>query len=169
MEELTPDAGPRVPGGISDAAAVEIIATALHETIRAQHAAGNGGATYRAIAKRLGVPYQHIGDWCSPLSGRVAKIVRLAQLGPILAPAFFRALAAKLEERAGVQRDLRDVALGTQERVGDLSRLVRAALRDGVIDADEERSLEAVFAGIEADVSAARAAVAQHRVKRGEP
>lgn len=139
----------------------------LDETLRAEHAAGNAGATHRAIGQRVGVPHQHVGEWRDPLSGRVLKLTKVVKLGPTLAPRFLRALAAKLEESAPhARRDIRDAVLEVQEAAGAIARCAREILADNHITDDEDLLLEAALLAAEAKLTAVRAARAEHRASR---
>ena len=165
MMEAAPETTSSATGVMGDHEAVALVATTLHETLRAAHAGGNAGATHRAIGARLGVAHQHVSEWCDPLSGRVLKLTRAVRLGSTLAPAFLRALASKIEARGGMKVDLRDAALGVQEAAGGLARCVREVLADGEIDDAEDRALEAALLAAEAEIAAVRAARAQHRAR----
>lgn len=155
---------PGVPGlrDPADVSANELVSQVLHETLAALRAAGNAGASYDAVATRVGVQKQHVYEWCTPGFDRSPKLTKVTRMGSHIAPAVLRALAAKLEARAGI-RDLRDAALGVQEAAGTVARSVREALADNEITDAEERALEASLLGAEAEIAATRAAIAKHR------
>lgn len=152
----------------AETAAAAVAARVLHRTLAALHAGGHGGATYRAIGERVGVPHQHVGEWCQELSGRTPKLTKILRMGARIAPAVLRALAAEIETKSGQVLDLRDVALGFQVKAGEYAALVRAALADNHLDADENASLEATELEVEAQIAASRAARAQHRARGGD-
>lgn len=155
------------PSDPAETAAAGLSARVLHRTLAALHASGHVGATYRAIGERVGVPHQHVGEWCQEISGRVPKLTKILRMGARIAPAILRALAAEIEESGGRHVDLRDAALGVQESAGRLARCVREALADEHITDEEDAALEAVLLTAEADIAAVRAARAQHRARGG--
>lgn len=166
MRNLTPPTGASLlpSSDAGDPEANELVSTVLHDTLAALRAAGNAGASYDAIGKRCGVPRQHVNEWCNPGYERTPKLTRIVRMGSTIGPAVLRALAAKLEARAG-HRDVRDAALGVQEAAGVVARSVRETLADGVILDAEERSLEAALLAAEAEIAATRAAIASHRAR----
>lgn len=159
------DSSPPRPAHIEESAAIALVATTLHETFREEHAAGNLGATYRAAGERAGLPHQHVGELCNPVSGRTAKLHKPIMMGKRLAARFYRKLASKLEAQVRGTLDLRDAALGVQESAGKLARCVREALTDEVISDAEDAAIEATLLAAEADIAAVRAARAQHRAR----
>lgn len=163
---------PRAPIA-GETAAVSEVAEDLHAAIREEHAAGNLGATYAAAGDRAGVPKQHVGDWCNPLSGRTPKAHKIELLGARIALRFHRIRVARLEARLTEQtatrstHDLRDVALGFQVIAGKYAERVRAALEDDHVDAAEDAALEAAEREVEAQIAASRAARAHRRARGG--
>lgn len=158
------------PPGAHDPAETEAsdtCARVLHRTLGALHKGGNGGASYRAIGERVGVSYQRVGEWCQPLSGRTPTLQKVLRMGPSIAPAYLRALAAEVEAQSGKVLDLRDVALGFQVMAGEYASRVRAALADDHVTPEEDRELEAAELAVEAQVAASRAARAQRRARGG--
>lgn len=151
----------------AETAASDLVARVLHRTLAGLHQRGNSGASYRAIGERVGVSYQRVGEWCQPLSGRSPNLLKVLRMGPSIAPAVLRALAAEVEAQAGKVLDLRDVALGFQVMAGEYASRVRAALADDHITPEEDRELEAAELAVEAQVAASRAARAQRRSKGG--
>lgn len=162
------DSSPPKAADPAETAAATLAARVLHRTLAALHAAGNGGATYRALGARVDVPHQHVGEWCQDLSGRTPKLTKVLRMGPSIAPAVLRALAAEVEASSPRAVDLRDAALGVQESAGSLASRVRAALADGHVDAEERQGIEAVLLAAEAEVAAVRAALAS-APRRGAP
>lgn len=160
------DSSPPATPDPAETAAADLFARVLHRTLTSLHKGGHVGASYRALAERVGSPYQHVGEWCQPLSGRVPKVTKVLRMGVRVAPAVLRALAAELEGSGARSVDLRDAAIGVQESAGRLARAVRDALADGVITDEEDGALEAVLLTAEADIAAVRAARAQHRARR---
>lgn len=151
----------------AETAAVEIVATTLHDTLGTLFRSGNKGATYEAVGARCGVPKQHVGEWCQPLSGRSPRLAKIVRMGATIAPSVLRALAARIEAQSGRVLDLRDVALGFQVIAGEYAGRVRAALADDHLDTDEDAALEATELEVEAQIAASRAARAQRRARGG--
>ena len=155
------------PPSTAVAGAQRVIAEVLHTTLTAQHRAGNAGATYEAVARRIGGSKQHVGEACDPLSGRTLSLTKAVLLGATIAPAFLRSLAARIESDAGHRADLRDATMAMQESTGSVAKTVRIALADGVVTDAEGADIEAALLAAEADIAATRAALAQHRARRG--
>jgi len=143
-----------------------LCAETLHSTLRAMKLT-DASVSYATVGARVDEPKQHISEWCNPLSERRPKLHQIAMLGPKLAPAIFRNLAAAIEAAAGtvVTGDLREIALDVQARVGDLARSVNEAWRDRKLTLAEIEEIEARCHATNAETSAALATCANARAE----
>lgn len=156
----------RVSSPDPEAAADRLFSQTFRDTLRALKLTDNA-ISYTTVGDRLGVPKQHVGDWCDPLSERRPRVVQLIMLGPRVAPAIFRALAAAVEAtvEAAASVDLRELALGVQTRVGELSKSVNDAWRDRKLSLAEIEDIEARCHATSAETSAILAVCAQARAE----
>lgn len=154
----------RVSSPDEEAAADNLLATTLRGTLRALKLT-DPAISYTTVGARVGEPKQHVGEWCDTLSDRRPRVVQLMMLGPKIAPAVFRALAAAIEAtvEAAPSVDIRELALTVQTRVGELAKSVNEAWRDRKLSLGEIEDIEARCHATNAETSNILAVCAQAR------